>query len=221
MAVRDHDLVVCDGEWDISRADELASLVTEALARGAGIAAPRLPPGDVRRCEHGRGDLRSRREASQRGVERRRRLRARDSCDGSSSSLASRRRAGRPRRGDACRGDRAERRPHLRARDFAERMARAGGRPGRMETIMRNTWKGMMLGALGGAAVGLVLESIDRAARGASTAVHATPDVAARAGGRARCAPSRSRTTAPDSPRAPHSARPTGPPSGTASHTSG
>jgi hypothetical protein len=51
---------------------------------------------------------------------------------------------------------------------------------------MRNTWKGMLMGAVAGAAVGLALESIDRAARGASTAVHATPDVAARAGGRAR-----------------------------------
>ncbi len=51
---------------------------------------------------------------------------------------------------------------------------------------MRNTWKGMLLGALGGAAVGLALESIDRAARGANHAVHATPDAAARAGGRAR-----------------------------------
>jgi hypothetical protein len=51
---------------------------------------------------------------------------------------------------------------------------------------MRNTWKGMVLGALAGAAVGLALESIDRAARGASTAVHSTPDAAARAGGRAR-----------------------------------
>jgi hypothetical protein len=51
---------------------------------------------------------------------------------------------------------------------------------------MRNTWKGMLLGALGGAAIGLALESIDRAARGANHAVHATPEVAARAGGRAR-----------------------------------
>ena len=48
---------------------------------------------------------------------------------------------------------------------------------------MRNTWKGMVLGALSGAAVGLVLDSIDRAARGASTAAHAAPDAAARAGG--------------------------------------
>jgi biotin carboxylase len=47
---------------------------------------------------------------------------------------------------------------------------------------MRNTWKGMLLGALGGAAVGLALESIDRAARGAKQAVDATPDVASRAG---------------------------------------
>jgi hypothetical protein len=51
---------------------------------------------------------------------------------------------------------------------------------------MRNTWKGMLLGALGGAAIGLALESIDRAARGANHAVHATSDVAVRGGGRAR-----------------------------------
>ena len=51
---------------------------------------------------------------------------------------------------------------------------------------MRNTWKGMVLGALSGAAVGLVLDSIDRAARGASTAAHAAPDAAARAGKGAR-----------------------------------
>jgi hypothetical protein len=62
---------------------------------------------------------------------------------------------------------------------------------------MRNTWKGMLLGALGGAAIGLALESIERAARGAhnaahatargaNDAAHATPDAAARAGGRAR-----------------------------------
>lgn len=51
---------------------------------------------------------------------------------------------------------------------------------------MRNTWKGMLLGALGGAAVGLALESIDRAARGANSAVHATPEVASRAGGHAK-----------------------------------
>jgi hypothetical protein len=55
-----------------------------------------------------------------------------------------------------------------------------------METTMRNTWKGMVLGALSGAAVGLVLDSIDRAARGASTAAHAAPDAAARAGKGAR-----------------------------------
>jgi hypothetical protein len=58
---------------------------------------------------------------------------------------------------------------------------------------MRNTWKGMLLGALGGAAVGLALESIERAARGANSAAqatvrgaNATPEAAARAGGRAR-----------------------------------
>ena len=51
---------------------------------------------------------------------------------------------------------------------------------------MRNTWKGMLLGALGGAAIGLALESIDRAARGANQAVHATPEAASRAGGRAK-----------------------------------
>ena len=37
MAARDDDLVVCDGDWDISRADELASRVTQGLARGAPI----------------------------------------------------------------------------------------------------------------------------------------------------------------------------------------
>ena len=55
---------------------------------------------------------------------------------------------------------------------------------------MRNTWKGMLLGAVGGAAIGLALESIDRAARGAkrgaNSAVHATPEVASRAGGHAK-----------------------------------
>jgi hypothetical protein len=51
---------------------------------------------------------------------------------------------------------------------------------------MRNTWKGMMLGALSGALVGLVLDSLDRAAQGAGSAVHAAPDAAAWAGGRAR-----------------------------------
>ncbi len=51
---------------------------------------------------------------------------------------------------------------------------------------MRNTWKGMMLGALSGAAVGLVLDSLDRAAQGASNAAHAAPDAAAWAGGRAK-----------------------------------
>ena len=51
---------------------------------------------------------------------------------------------------------------------------------------MRNTWKGMMLGALSGAAVGLILDSLDRAAQGASSAAHAAPDAAAWAGGRAK-----------------------------------
>ena len=37
MAPRDEDLVVCDGDWDISRADELASRLTRGLARGAQI----------------------------------------------------------------------------------------------------------------------------------------------------------------------------------------
>jgi anti-anti-sigma factor len=37
VAARDDDLVVCDGDWDISRADELASRVTRGLARGAPI----------------------------------------------------------------------------------------------------------------------------------------------------------------------------------------
>jgi hypothetical protein len=50
---------------------------------------------------------------------------------------------------------------------------------------MRNTWKGMVLGALSGAAVGLVLDLIDRTVQGANTAAHAAPDVAARAGGTA------------------------------------
>lgn len=35
MAARDGELVVCDGEWDISRKDELARLMTGALARSA------------------------------------------------------------------------------------------------------------------------------------------------------------------------------------------
>jgi hypothetical protein len=51
---------------------------------------------------------------------------------------------------------------------------------------MRNTWKGMVLGALSGAAVGLVLDLIDRAVAGANTAAHAAPDAAARAGGSVR-----------------------------------
>jgi hypothetical protein len=51
---------------------------------------------------------------------------------------------------------------------------------------MRNTWKGMVLGALSGAAVGLVLDLIDRTVQGANTAAHAAPDVAARAGGSMR-----------------------------------
>jgi hypothetical protein len=51
---------------------------------------------------------------------------------------------------------------------------------------MRNVWKGMVLGALSGAAVGLILDSIERATLGASNAAHAAPDAAARATGRAR-----------------------------------
>ncbi len=51
---------------------------------------------------------------------------------------------------------------------------------------MRNTWKGMVLGALSGAAVGLVLDLVDRALQGANTAAHAAPDAAARAGGSMR-----------------------------------
>ncbi len=51
---------------------------------------------------------------------------------------------------------------------------------------MRNVWKGMILGALSGAAVGLVLEALDRAAHGASTAAHAAPDAATRVGGNVR-----------------------------------
>ena len=51
---------------------------------------------------------------------------------------------------------------------------------------MRTTWKGMILGALSGAAVGLLLDSIDRAARGASNAAHAAQPAAVKAGGHAR-----------------------------------
>ena len=51
---------------------------------------------------------------------------------------------------------------------------------------MRNTWKGMVLGALSGAAVGLVLDLVDRAVQGANSAAHAAPDAAARAGGSMR-----------------------------------
>ena len=51
---------------------------------------------------------------------------------------------------------------------------------------MRNTWKGMVLGALSGAGVGLVLDLVDRAVAGANTAAHAAPDAAARAGGSVR-----------------------------------
>ena len=51
---------------------------------------------------------------------------------------------------------------------------------------MRNTWKGMVLGAVSGAAVGLVLDLVDRAIQGANTAAHAAPDASARAGGSMR-----------------------------------
>ena len=34
MAARDCDSVVCDGEWDISRRDELASRMAQALSDG-------------------------------------------------------------------------------------------------------------------------------------------------------------------------------------------
>ena len=34
MTARSDALVVCDGEWDIARAEEFAGLVTAALARG-------------------------------------------------------------------------------------------------------------------------------------------------------------------------------------------
>ena len=37
MAARPNELVVCEGDWDLSRADELASRVTRGLARGAPI----------------------------------------------------------------------------------------------------------------------------------------------------------------------------------------
>ncbi|HET6174006.1 MAG TPA: STAS domain-containing protein [Gaiellales bacterium] len=36
MAARDDDLVVCDGEWDIARAEEFARLAAEGLARRTG-----------------------------------------------------------------------------------------------------------------------------------------------------------------------------------------
>ena len=36
MAVRDHELVACEGEWDISRALEFASIAGDALARSRG-----------------------------------------------------------------------------------------------------------------------------------------------------------------------------------------
>jgi hypothetical protein len=55
-----------------------------------------------------------------------------------------------------------------------------------MESSMRNTWKGMVLGALSGAAVGLVLDLVERAVQGANSAAHAAPDAAARAGGSMR-----------------------------------
>jgi hypothetical protein len=51
---------------------------------------------------------------------------------------------------------------------------------------MRNTWKGMILGTLSGAAVGLALDALDRAAQGANHVAHAAPNGAARATGRAR-----------------------------------
>jgi hypothetical protein len=51
---------------------------------------------------------------------------------------------------------------------------------------MRNAWKGMVIGALSGAAVGLVLDLVDRTVQGANTAAHAAPDVAARASGTVR-----------------------------------
>lgn len=34
MAARDDDLVVCEGEWDIARADEFARRAAQGLARG-------------------------------------------------------------------------------------------------------------------------------------------------------------------------------------------
>jgi hypothetical protein len=76
-------------------------------------------------------------------------------------------------------------------------LANGGQWAARLEKTMRNTWKGMVLGALSGAVVGLALDAIDRAAHGAGTAAnaarhgansaaHAAPDAAARATGRAR-----------------------------------
>jgi anti-anti-sigma factor len=37
VAARDDALVVCDGEWDISRAEEFTRLAAEALARGTPV----------------------------------------------------------------------------------------------------------------------------------------------------------------------------------------
>jgi anti-anti-sigma factor len=37
VAVRDHELVACEGEWDISRAEEFARLGSEALASSRGV----------------------------------------------------------------------------------------------------------------------------------------------------------------------------------------
>ncbi len=130
-----NDLVVCDGEWDISRADELASRADPGAGTRRPDPAPRLPPGDVRRCQHGRGDL----CVLPGGLAARRRprcrLRARVSCDESSSSLTS---------ATSCPSQPPSRRrrvPRRRARarfrapesagPLGERMARAGGRPRR------------------------------------------------------------------------------------------
>ena len=37
MAARNDALVLCDGEWDISRAEEFARLAAEGLARGTPV----------------------------------------------------------------------------------------------------------------------------------------------------------------------------------------
>ncbi len=60
VAVRDHELVACEGEWDISRALEFATPRRRCAGALPRIADPRLPRGDIRRRDHGRSDLRAR-----------------------------------------------------------------------------------------------------------------------------------------------------------------